>query len=135
MRIQKTPQVVFNKTVLRNLWILAILVSSCYRQAPIQDPLENATQERPAPDPALSPASDSSQDQPTLDVEQPGHFDDWAQTVLSEMTLREKVAQLMMPWILGDFSPEGSDDHDRVVGMIDSFGIGGVIVSVGSRVR
>lgn len=132
MRIQKTPQVVFNNRVLRNLWILAILVSSCYRQAPIQDSFENVTQQRSTSDPDLPAVPYSSQEQPTLDAEESDHSDDWAQVILSEMTLREKVAQLMMPWILGDFSPEGSDDHDRVVSMIDSFGIGGVIVSVGS---
>ncbi|MEO2159203.1 MAG: glycoside hydrolase family 3 N-terminal domain-containing protein, partial [bacterium] len=132
MRIHKTSQVVSNHQVLINLWILAILVSSCYRQAPIQGSFENITQERSATDPSQAVVADSSQEQPTLDVEESDHSGHWAQTVLSEMTLGEKVAQMMMPWILGDFSPEGSDDHDRVMSMIDSFGIGGVIVSVGS---
>jgi beta-N-acetylhexosaminidase len=56
----------------------------------------------------------------------------WAEAALAEMTVREKAAQLMMPWILGDFSPEGSAGAERVRRMILDHGIGGVIVSVGS---
>lgn len=56
----------------------------------------------------------------------------WAETVLEGMTVRQKAAQLMMPWILGDFSPEGSAGAERVQRMIREHGIGGVIVSLGS---
>jgi len=48
------------------------------------------------------------------------------------MTLREKVGQLMMPFVLGNFAPEGSETHDRIVRVIEEENIGGVIMSVGS---
>jgi beta-N-acetylhexosaminidase len=48
------------------------------------------------------------------------------------MTLREKVGQLMMPFVLGNFAPEGSDTHNRIVDVIEQEHIGGVIMSVGS---
>jgi len=48
------------------------------------------------------------------------------------MTLSEKVGQLMMPFVLGNFAPEGSDTHNRIVDVIEQEHIGGVIMSVGS---
>jgi beta-N-acetylhexosaminidase len=48
------------------------------------------------------------------------------------MTLREKVGQLMMPFVLGNFAPEGSETHNRIVSVIEEEHVGGVIMSVGS---
>ncbi len=48
------------------------------------------------------------------------------------MTLREKVGQMLMPYVLGDFAPEGSSSHERIVHMVEDQGIGGVIMSVGT---
>ncbi|MGD2046018.1 MAG: glycoside hydrolase family 3 N-terminal domain-containing protein [Gemmatimonadota bacterium] len=59
----------------------------------------------------------------------------WVERTLQQLTLREKVGQLMMPWVLGDFAPEGSPSHERVVDYIEEEGIGGVIMSVGTPVE
>jgi beta-N-acetylhexosaminidase len=48
------------------------------------------------------------------------------------MTLDEKAGQLLMPWMLGDFAPEGSEDFERMAEAVRDDGVGGVIVSVGS---
>lgn len=56
----------------------------------------------------------------------------WADRVLAGLDLRAKAAQLMMPWVLGDFSPEGSPGEERIRRLVEEFGVGGVIVSVGS---
>lgn len=56
----------------------------------------------------------------------------WADSVLSTLTLREKAGQLIMPWVLADFAPEGSAGHRRIVEMVEEQGVGGVILSVGS---
>jgi beta-glucosidase-like glycosyl hydrolase/CubicO group peptidase (beta-lactamase class C family) len=56
----------------------------------------------------------------------------WAERTLAAMTLREKVGQMLMPIVLADYAPEGSAGHERVVRMIDSLAIGGLIVSVGT---
>lgn len=56
----------------------------------------------------------------------------WAQRTLDEMSVHEKAGQLIMPWVLGDFAPEGSDSHERVLGYIEEHKIGGVIMSVGT---
>jgi beta-N-acetylhexosaminidase len=59
----------------------------------------------------------------------------WAERTLQELTLREKVGQLIMPWILGDFAPEGSVSHERVLKYIEEEGIGGLIMSVGTPIE
>ncbi|MDH3422298.1 MAG: glycoside hydrolase family 3 protein [Gemmatimonadota bacterium] len=59
----------------------------------------------------------------------------WEERTLRELTLREKVGQLIMPFVLGDFAPEGSPSHERVVGYIEEQGIGGVIMSVGTPIE
>ena len=48
------------------------------------------------------------------------------------MTLEEKAGQLLMPWMLGDFAPEGSEGFERIAEAVRDDGVGGVIVSVGS---
>ena len=52
--------------------------------------------------------------------------------LLRTLTLRQKVAQLVMPWIPGTYA--GFDDRalDRVRAWVDSLQVGGIIVSVGS---
>ena len=50
------------------------------------------------------------------------------------MTLRQKIAQMIMPFVLGSFTPEGTDAHERVVQWIEEEGVGGVIMSVGTPV-
>jgi beta-N-acetylhexosaminidase len=56
----------------------------------------------------------------------------WAEATLATLTLRQKVGQLMMPWVLGDYAPEGSDSHERITRLIEDQAIGGVIMSVGT---
>ncbi|MDX1645913.1 MAG: glycoside hydrolase family 3 N-terminal domain-containing protein [Longimicrobiales bacterium] len=56
----------------------------------------------------------------------------WSERTLDGMTLEEKAGQLMMPWVLGDFAPEGSDSHERILRLIEEQGVGGVIMSVGT---
>jgi len=56
----------------------------------------------------------------------------WAQRTLEDMTLAEKAGQLIMPWLLGDFAPEGSASHERILKYIEENTIGGVIMSVGT---
>ncbi|HSM04765.1 MAG TPA: glycoside hydrolase family 3 N-terminal domain-containing protein [Longimicrobiales bacterium] len=56
----------------------------------------------------------------------------WAEETLAKMTLRQKVAQMIMPIVLGDYAPKGSVNHDRVARLVEEVEVGGVIVSVGS---
>ncbi len=56
----------------------------------------------------------------------------WAERTLRELTLRKKAGQLIMPWVLGDFMPQGASGDERILGYVEELGIGGVIMSVGS---
>jgi beta-N-acetylhexosaminidase len=66
---------------------------------------------------------------------EPAHSTTWAERTFEEMTVRERVGQLMMPWVLGDFAPEGSPSHDRIAEYVERQGIGGVIMSVGTPIE
>ncbi len=62
----------------------------------------------------------------------PGVALSWADSVLATLSLEEKVGQLLMPFTLGDFAPEGSASQQRIGEMVEELGVGGIIVSVGS---
>ncbi|TVP78930.1 MAG: glycoside hydrolase family 3 protein [Gemmatimonadales bacterium] len=56
----------------------------------------------------------------------------WVDSVLASLSLEEKAGQLIMPWVMGDFAPEGSANHQRLVELVRDRKIGGFIVSVGT---
>ncbi len=127
-------------------WILAILFSACSQQAPLPvtttpSPLASASPSEPpveivqaegTPSATTLPAPESvAAPPPTTASTRPPPLT-WAQRTLARMTLREKVGQLMMPFVLGNFAPEGSETHDRIVSVIEQENVGGLIMSVGS---
>jgi len=56
----------------------------------------------------------------------------WADSVLLTLPLREKVAQLVWPWILGDYVAEGSAEWARLARLVREEHVGGFIISVGA---
>ena len=86
--------------------------------------------ESPPPASISDGASDSEEsiEQPTPRVDTRS----WAERTLEELTLEEKAGQLLMPWVLGDFAPEGSEGHERIFNFIEERKIGGLIMSVGT---
>ena len=129
-----------------SFWILAFLLSACSQQAPgtatappsaapsvppSDSPVQIVQAEggpsataTPVPDPVVAPVSTAVSTRPPPLT--------WAQRTLARMTLREKVGHLMMPFVLGNFAPEGSETHDRIVRVIEQENVGGLIMSVGS---
>ena len=121
-----------------SFWILAFLFSACSQQAPgtasappSVPPVEIVQAEggpavtiTPTPEPMAAPPSTAVSTRPPPLT--------WARRTLARMTLREKVGQLMMPFVLGNFAPEGSETHDRIVRVIEQESVGGLIMSVGS---
>jgi beta-N-acetylhexosaminidase len=55
----------------------------------------------------------------------------WVENSLADLSLREKVAQLVMPWVGGDFTPHDSPEFDRLREWVEEDGVGGLIISVG----
>lgn len=58
----------------------------------------------------------------------------WVDSVMSAMPLRDRVAQLVWPWVLGDYVPERSAEWARISRLVTEQHVGGFIVSVGSPI-
>ena len=58
----------------------------------------------------------------------------WADSVISAMPVRDRVAQLVWPFVLGDYVPEGSAEWARIRRLVTEQHVGGFIVSVGSPI-
>jgi len=53
-------------------------------------------------------------------------------TLLHELSVRDKIAQLVIPWIPGTYAAYDDGGFERAEAWVDSLHIGGVIVSIGS---
>ncbi len=51
----------------------------------------------------------------------------WIETRLGKMSLREKCAQMIMPWVLGEFINEDSTEYRRIVSLVKDEQVGGLI--------
>ena len=58
----------------------------------------------------------------------------WADSVLATMPLRDKAAQMVWPWILGDYTASDNPAFTRVERLIREQKLGGAIMSVGSPI-
>jgi beta-N-acetylhexosaminidase len=56
----------------------------------------------------------------------------WADSVLATLSLRDKAAQMVWPWVLGDYTPDDNENFRRIQGLIRDQRLGGLIISVGS---
>ena len=52
--------------------------------------------------------------------------------LLASLSVDEKIGQLVMPWLIGSYSAEDGEGLERTLAAIDSFGVGGIIISVGT---
>lgn len=55
-----------------------------------------------------------------------------ADSLARTLTLEEKVGQVLMPWLPGDYAAFDSDAFNRAAAWVDSLGVGGIVVSIGS---
>jgi beta-N-acetylhexosaminidase len=58
----------------------------------------------------------------------------WADSIIAAMPIRDRVAQLVWPFVLGDYVPEGSAEWARIRRLVTEQHVGGFIVSVGSPI-
>jgi beta-N-acetylhexosaminidase len=56
----------------------------------------------------------------------------WADSVLATMSLRDKAAQMVWPWVLGDYTATDDPTYRRVERLVREQHVGGIIISVGS---
>src|SRR5690606_36139801 len=59
----------------------------------------------------------------------------WIDQSLAELDLRERIAQLVMVWVLGDFSNAESPAYAEVERLVREEGIGGIVMSLGSPIE
>ena len=55
----------------------------------------------------------------------------WVERTLASLSLREKVGQLMMPWVSADYTAVHSADFERLRRWVVEDKVGGVVMSVG----
>jgi beta-N-acetylhexosaminidase len=56
----------------------------------------------------------------------------WADSVLATLSLRDKAAQMVWPWVLGDYTATDDPAYRRVEQLVRQQHVGGIIMSVGS---
>jgi beta-N-acetylhexosaminidase len=55
----------------------------------------------------------------------------WIENTLASLTLREKIGQLIMPWVGGDYAAVGSPEFEQVRKWVQDDGVGGLVLSIG----
>jgi len=55
----------------------------------------------------------------------------WVERTLAELTLREKVGQLVMPWVGGEYAATDSPELDQLRRWVEEDRVGGLVMSVG----
>jgi beta-N-acetylhexosaminidase len=110
------------------IWVLAIFMTACTgtpsRAVPSEPPGPGLRPDVESPVPSADPSpSPSAAEAETLT---------WSEATLRDLTLRQKVAQMMMPFTLGNFAPEGTEGHERMRSWIEDDQVGGIIMSVGT---
>jgi beta-N-acetylhexosaminidase len=55
----------------------------------------------------------------------------WVERTLSSLTLREKVGQLIMPWVSGGYAAVGSPEFEQVRKWVENDRVGGLVLSIG----
>ncbi|MGI8617623.1 MAG: glycoside hydrolase family 3 N-terminal domain-containing protein [Gemmatimonadaceae bacterium] len=57
---------------------------------------------------------------------------EWVERTLASLSARERIAQLIMPWVGGGYAAEGSPDFEQVRGWVEDDQVGGLVLSIGS---
>ena len=55
----------------------------------------------------------------------------WIERTLSSLTLRQKIAQLIMPWVGGEYAPVGSPEFEQVRKWVEEDEVGALVLSIG----
>ena len=59
----------------------------------------------------------------------------YADSLLGTLSLRDKAAQMVWPWLLGDYVAAGSPEWRRAAELMTREHVGGIIISVGSPIE
>src|SRR5688572_10288176 len=78
-----------------------------------------------------APAAGAAQTAARVDRLLSAEEERWVETTLAALSLREKVGQMVMPWVGGDYLPPDAEGFDPLRAWVRDEGIGGVVISVG----
>jgi beta-N-acetylhexosaminidase len=56
----------------------------------------------------------------------------WVDSIFATLSLRQKVGQLIMPWVGGEYAAIGSAEFEQVRAWVEEDQVGGLIISIGS---
>lgn len=59
----------------------------------------------------------------------------WIETTLSSLSLRERVGQMVMIWVLGDYTSAYDPAFSAITDQVSALGLGGVVMSLGSPIE
>ena len=57
---------------------------------------------------------------------------EWVESTLRALSPRERIAQLVMPWVGGEYAAEGSPEFEQVRRWVEDDKVGGLVLSIGS---
>jgi beta-N-acetylhexosaminidase len=69
------------------------------------------------------------------DVPLPASHRAWIETTLQSLSLREQVGQMVMVWVLGDYTSAHDPAFADITRQVSTLGIGGVVMSLGSPIE
>ncbi len=56
----------------------------------------------------------------------------WVDSTLATLSLRQKVAQMLMPWVLGDYTALNTDEFNHIRDLVQTQEVGGIVMSLGA---
>ncbi|HWA41087.1 MAG TPA: glycoside hydrolase family 3 N-terminal domain-containing protein, partial [Gemmatimonadales bacterium] len=86
----------------------------------------------PAPQPAAVPDLPAVELPPAVVEARAGHLD--LDAVVRALTVRQKLAQLLMPWVPGSYAAFDDSTFVRAAHWVDSLQLGGIIIAGGSPI-
>lgn len=55
----------------------------------------------------------------------------WVEATMRSLSPRDRVAQLIMPWVPGEYAAVGSPEYEQVRGWVEDDKVGGLVLSIG----
>ena len=109
----------------RRKWLSALALAAA---------LGLASHARPSTPAASDPSRPGAAAYPADQRDQPAARDqaDWVEETLAGLSLRERVAQLVMVWMSGGYAAADDEELSRIEALAAADGIGGIVISLGT---
>src|SRR5262245_38985532 len=109
---------------------LAASAISCVPQQGVP-PVVMQTSVTPAPAPAATPAPGRLDPRTPLTPAQRR----WVDSTLATLSLKQRVGQMVMIWMLGDYTNTHDSSYAEIIDWVERDGIGGVSMSLGTPIE